>query len=234
MYAMTSKENNTWHGLSLNTIYNMDCIEWMKMIPDWSIDCIITDPPYWMNYVSSRRNIKHKKIIWDDAVDMQELFNKSYKVLKNNSHIYCFCNEYCIWPFRQQLINSWFNIKRMLVWKKNNHTSWDLLWDYANQTEYILFAHKWRRLLNWWRDRNVLEYNRVNTDKHPTAKPVDIIEYFINKSSNELDIILDPFMWSWTTAVACLNTNRSFIWFELDKWYREIANKRIWNLDNIS
>ena len=87
---MTNNENNIWHGLSMNTIYNMDCIEGMKLIPDNSIDCIITDPPYWMNYVSSRRNIKHKKIIWDDTVDMQELFNISYKVLKNNSHIYCF------------------------------------------------------------------------------------------------------------------------------------------------
>ena len=43
---MTLKENNIWHGLSMNTIYNMDCIEGMKLIPDWSIDAIITDPPY--------------------------------------------------------------------------------------------------------------------------------------------------------------------------------------------
>ncbi len=44
-YKEELKKKASWHGLSLNTIYNMDCIEWMKLIPDWSIDCIITDPP---------------------------------------------------------------------------------------------------------------------------------------------------------------------------------------------
>lgn len=71
-----------------------------------------------------------------------------------------------------------------------------------------------------------------NTE-HPTQKPELMIERIILTSSNEWDTILDPFMWSWTTAVACINTNRNFIWFELDKWYREIANKRISNLHNI-
>ena len=213
--------------------YLWDCLEIMdNLIEQWvQVDAIITDPPYWMKYISSRRNIKHKKIIWDDSTDMQLFFDKSFLLLKENTHIYCFCNEYCIWPFREQLINSWFNIKRMLVWKKNNHTSWDLLWDYANQTEYILFAHKGRKLLNWWRDRNILEYNRVNTDKHPTAKPVDIIEYFINKSSNKWDVILDAFAWSFTTAVACENTNRKRICIEKDEWYYNIWIKRV-NGDN--
>lgn len=216
--------------LELNKIYNMDCIEWMKLIPDWSIDCILTDPPYWMNYVSSWRKHKHKPIIWDKELNQDSLFDEYYRILKNNSHIYIYCNEYCIWNFRDNLIKSWFNIKRMLVRLKNNHTSGDLLWDYANITEYILFAHKWRKLLNWWRNRNVLSFSRANTSQHPTAKPVDMIEYLLSKSSIEWDIVLDPFMWSWTTALACINTNRNYIWFELDKSYYEIANQRIYNL----
>ncbi|HNG96762.1 MAG TPA: site-specific DNA-methyltransferase, partial [Candidatus Absconditabacterales bacterium] len=71
-----------------------------------------------------------------------------------------------------------------------------------------------------------------NTE-HPTQKPELMIERIILTSSNEGDTILDPFMGSGTTAVACINTNRNFIGFELDKGYREIANKRISNLHNI-
>ena len=202
-----------------------------KLIAEWvKVDAIITDPPYWMKYISSRRKQKHRAILWDDNVNMDKFFEKSFKILKDNSHIYCFCNEYCIWPFREQMIEAGFNMKRMLVWKKNNHTSWDLLGDYANQTEYILFAHKWRLLLNLSRDRNVLEYSRVNTDLHPTAKPVELISYLISKSSKEKQIILDPFLWSWTTGVACKNLNRDFIGIELDENYFNIAKDRINNL----
>jgi DNA modification methylase len=55
---------------------------------------------------------------------------------------------------------------------------------------------------------------------------------YVLNSSNIGDIILDPFMWSWTTALACINTNRNYIWFELDEWYYKIANKRIYSITN--
>ena len=64
---------------------------------------------------------------------------------------------------------------------------------------------------------------------HPTQKPLDLITRLVLASSNEGDIVLDPFMGSGTTAVACINTNRNYIGFELDKHYCEIANERIRN-----
>ena len=63
--------------------------------------------------------------------------------------------------------------------------------------------------------------------KHPTCKPVSILENLIINSSHENDIILDPFMGSGSTGIACLNTNRKFIGIELNKNYFEIAKKRI-------
>lgn len=213
------------------TAYHWDCLEIMDMlIEQWiKVDAIITDPPYWMKYVSNRRKIKYNKIIWDDNTNMQEFFDKSYNIMKNNSHIYVFCNEYCIGDFRNQLLKSWFSVKRMLVRIKNNHTSGDLLGDYANQTEYILFAHKWRKILNWKRNRNCLNFNRVNTNIHPTAKPVDMFEFIIQKSSEQWNTILDPFAWSFTTAVACENTKRKRICIEKDDNYFNIWLERLKN-----
>ena len=62
---------------------------------------------------------------------------------------------------------------------------------------------------------------------HPTQKPVALIEYLIKTYTNEWETVLDFTMWSWTTAIAAINTNRNYIWFELDEWYFDIANKRI-------
>jgi len=74
--------------------------------------------------------------------------------------------------------------------------------------------------------RQIIEIG-VEQGLHPTQKPLALIEYLIKTYSNEWETVLDFTMWSWTTAIACLNTNRNYIWFELDEWYRNIANKRI-------
>ena len=71
--------------------------------------------------------------------------------------------------------------------------------------------------INWSKNNNV----------HPTQKPVALIEYLIRTYTNEWETVLDFTMGSGTTAIACINTNRNFIWFELDEWYYNIANKRI-------
>ena len=146
-----------------------------------------------------------------------------------NTHTYVFCNEYAISHFRGWLEEAGFKNKRTLVWVKNNHTSGDLLGDYANKTEFILYAQKGRRLLNGRRDTNVLEYSKVNTDRHPTEKPESLCTFLIEKSSNENDTVLDPFMGSGTTGVACKNLNRNFIGIELDPEYFKIAKERIDN-----
>ena len=77
--------------------------------------------------------------------------------------------------------------------------------------------------------KSILEFSWAarNEKVHPTQKPVALIEYLIKTYPNENETVLDFTMGSWTTAIACLNTNRNYIWFELDEWYRNIATKRI-------
>ena len=116
-----------------------------------------------------------------------------------------------------------------MIWIKNNWRAGDLKGAYAKQTEFILFANKGRHLLNGARDTDTLYYNRVvgNMQLHQNQKPVDLLAFLINKSSKPNDTILDCFMGSGSTGVACLETNRNFIGIELEPKYYEIAKKRI-------
>ena len=77
----------------------------------------------------------------------------------------------------------------------------------------------------------IIEISSANQNNkvHPTQKPVALMEYLIKTYTNENETVLDFTMWSWTTAIACINTNRNYIGFELDKWYYDIAQERIRN-----
>jgi DNA modification methylase len=99
-----------------------------------------------------------------------------------------------------------------------------LKWDFAYESIYKLFkGDNRRKQLNGKREGSILKYNKVNNNEyiHPTQKPQDLIEYLIKKSSNKNNLVCDPFMGSGTTAKACINTNRNYIGFEIDKQYCE-------------
>lgn len=210
-----------------------DCLEVMKTFASKSFDLILTDPPYGMDYQSSRRTDKYEKIIGDLNLNWIEPFLKeAYRVLKDNSHLYFFCNDYAISDFRKIIEKVGFMPKRTLVWVKNNHTSGDLEGDYGNKTEFILFAHKGRKELNGKRETNVILEKRQATELHPTQKPVDLMQFFIEKSSNEGDTILDPFGGSCTTAVAAKMLKRNCVCIEKEEKYVKICNERLLSQPN--
>lgn len=214
----------------INEIMHEECFGIMARLPDGIIDCVITDPPYGMDYQSSWRTATEQfdKIELDCDIEWFGQFAKEmFRLLKDNTHAYIFCNDYAISHFRQELEKVGFTIKRTLVWVKNNHTSGDLEGDYGNKTEFLLFCHKGRKELNGSRDTNVLTFPRVSTLLHPTQKPVQIIQYLLEKSSKEGDLILDPFMGSWTTARACKDLGRNFIGFEVSEKYCKIGEERL-------
>lgn len=212
----------------INKIIQGDCLEVMKQMPDKCVDLVVTDPPYGMAYQSSRRIDKHEKIEQDDGIDWFKDFAKEVqRIMKEDTHIYVFCNDYAISHFRDWLGDVGLTPKRALVWVKNNHTSGDLEGDYANKTEFCVYAQKGRRLLNGKRETNVIENKRQNTDLHPTEKPLDLIMRLIEKSSTLSEIVFDPFLGSGTTAVAAKQLGRKYIGIELSERYCEIANERL-------
>ncbi len=206
-----------------------DCLNVMSDIPDNSVDMVLTDPPYGMNYQSGRRKFKAKAIIGDQDISfLDDLSRELYRVSKENSAHYIFCSYHNIDKFKQSF-EKYFKIKNILTWVKNNASMGDLSADFAPKTEFILFLQKGRRNINGKRDSNVLEFKKTNNKLHPTQKPVDMLEFMISKFSDRGDIVLDPFMGSGSTAIACINTSRSFIGIEIDKDYFSIAKERVNN-----
>lgn len=108
--------------------------------------------------------------------------------------------------------------------------------NYAYTHEFIIFAKKWDRFPNHkehWRYKDVWNIQRtIDTwDKlafhHDTQKQIDVVRIPILHWSNKWDVVLDPFIWSWTTAVACKELGRNFIGIEKEHKYVDLANKRL-------
>jgi DNA modification methylase len=226
-------------SVELNRIYQRDCIEGLSMLAPESIDLVVTDPPYGIDFHSNMRKkstLVTTKGIANDGGDNNEFLAKVIeeldRVLKPNTHIYWFTRWDRI-MYHQPLLERYFKVKNALVWRKNGHSMGDLHGSYAGIYETILFAQKGRRSLNEVdgksRHIDVLDFDKVPSGKlrHSHEKPERLIEFLIKKSSDEGDVVLDPFCGSGTTAVSANRIGRDFVTFELVPEFIEIANKRL-------
>jgi site-specific DNA-methyltransferase (adenine-specific) len=210
-----------------NTIYCGDCIDILKLADSESVDLVITDPPYGMSFRSNYRKVRYNLIVNDDGILWsKEITDQLFRVMKPNTHLYWFCSYHNVDVFKKEL-ERLFTIKNILIWEKNNTGMGDLTGSYAPKYEMIIFAQKGRRLLNGRRDPDILHFNRTGNVNHPTEKPVDLLEYLISKSSGEGDTVLDPFIGSGSTAVACKKTLRNYIGIEIDQAFCKKAEERL-------
>lgn len=206
-----------------------DCLQRMKEIPDGSVDMVLTDPPYGMDYQSNRRvaSEQHQKIAGDKDLDwLPEFVEQAHRVARDGTAHYFFCSFHKIDAFKREL-EKHFKIKNLLVWEKDNHSTGDLKGDFAPKVEFCWFVHKGRAFIRGKREPNIFRFARTKNALHPTQKPVDLMEYLIGKFSDEGHTILDPFMGSGTTGVAAINTGRRFIGIERDQTYYTTAAGRI-------
>jgi site-specific DNA-methyltransferase (adenine-specific) len=221
--------------LELNRIYNMDCLEGFKLIPDKSVDLVVTDPPYLiksMNGGGFIKNRPYKKDLDNDLIEgfPESILDELCRVMKK-INIYIWCSKEQIAGLLSYFQNKGANID-LLTWHKTNPVP-ACNNNYLPDTEYIVFAREEGvKIYGTYQTKKKYYITPINSKdkrlyKHPTVKPLNIIENFIINSSLEGEIVLDPFMGSGTTAVACIKTNRNFIGFELDEHYCEIANERI-------
>lgn len=132
-----------------------DCLELMKDISDKSIDMILTDPPYGMNFQSHRRKNIYEKIKNDENLEfLDNFFQECNRVLKKDSALYVFCSWHNVDEFKKQF-EKYFKLKNILVWVKNNHGSGDLQASYAPKYEFILYGNKGRRKFENGREENL-------------------------------------------------------------------------------
>ena len=222
--------------LEINKIHHMDCLKGLKQIPDNSIDLVLTDPPYNINFESNHG--KNFKVDWDTNFVFNKYFNELWRVLKNDSLLIVFSRHDTYADYMKRGIPI---PTSMLIWNKKDYSMGDLKW-FSTSYEIILIWKKGNPklnsikrpngMLNFYKVQNsgAEEFKKgefVNAHIHPTQKPIRLIRYLTKICSNENSLILDPFMGSGTTAVACKQLNRNFIGFELSQEYVDIANKRL-------
>lgn len=241
--------------MEINNIYNMDCLEGMRQLEDNSIDLIITDPPYAVEFSKG----------FDDSYEtvsslLPAWVEEMYRVIKEGSHCYVFIPVKQAGLFITEFQKK-FKLMNILatrtytssIYLKNNFSFNNQLILYLskgkakrlNQVDFVPTSESW---LNDKRNKNPHPYtyqypaffpekmfsnqkttssNSKNTGRHPCEKSVSFEEVLIKLSSNEGDVVLDPFMGGGTTAVAAKNTNRSYIGFELNEEYYDYAIKRL-------
>lgn len=215
-------------------LHHGDCLEVMKDIPDGSVDLVIADPPYTMtkqgkscrpNYmqISSDGNLFEGSIVGPEFW-MAECF----RALKDGTHFYTFCNTNDLRSYLNASAAVGFDFHGIISMIKD--TKMPNRW-YLKYTEPVLFFRKGRaKPIN---DMTSRDYQFVTMPKqkngklHITQKPLEFIERLVSNSSLECGVVLDPFMGSGTTGVACMSTNRRFIGIEKDDKYFEVAKKRL-------
>jgi site-specific DNA-methyltransferase (adenine-specific) len=218
-------------------LHNGDCIAYMKTMDPESIDLIVTDPPYLMDYQSMWRSETptFDKIAGD--IDGHQLikdyFEQCNRILKNDTNIYSFCSWHHIDFFKVEF-EKHFQLKNILLWhKRGGNGLGDLDGSWAVDYEFILFGAKGRRILNKkiakTRTSSVIKTNRVVTATmvHPTEKPVELIEQLVLASSDRGQVVFDGFVGSGSHGSAAVRNGRSFIGCELEERYYKIAKERI-------
>lgn len=219
--AKTTKLMN----LELNRIYNEDCLEGMKRIPDNSVDAIITDIPY--NEVNRKDNglrTLNKETADVGNFDISELTTILCKKTKGSVYMFCGINQ--VSPIREEMTAQGLST-RLLIWEKTNPSpmNGDKIW--LSGIECCVYGKKPGATFNEFCKNTVFRHKVVESSIHPTQKPVDLICRFIYASTYSGDTVLDPFSGSGTTAIACIRTHRNYIGFELDKDYYDKAQERI-------
>ena len=220
--------------LKTNEVYNMDCMEGIKLLDDKSVDLVVIDPPYLLNLTkvknpSSFNNYANDLIGLKDGFDLKVLDLLVQKMKKIN--IYIYCSKRQVKDLIEYFVNKNCNYE-ILTWHKQNPSPL-INNTYLPDTEYIIFAReKGVRIYGSYHTKRkyyISGTNQVDKKKykHPTIKPLPFIENHIINSSKEGDLVLDCFCGSGTTLVGAIRTNRRFIGFEIDKTYYDIAKQRV-------
>lgn len=227
----------------LGKIYNGDCVEFMRELPDGCIDLILSDPPYGIDFCSSRTT--RKEFIKNDSLDewmslLKQMLPQFRRILTDTGCCVCCCGGGGKTPvtamFTMEAIKH-FNLIQTLVWRKFN----GLGWRYRPAYENILVLSKSENNYNFYDESkkciNVIEginqdipqYNADigGEDEHPTQKPVRLMQRLILIHSKENHIVFDPFMGGGATGVAAEILGRRWLGCEIVPKYIELANKRI-------
>lgn len=234
------------------TLYLGDCLEILPTLASESVNMIWTDPPYGHNnadgdLLSARSQIMRDgrataaiAIANDGADEMRAVVSgmlaEAARVLRRDCCCCCCCccggggpRPTFAW-LAQRMDEQGLEFFHSVIWDKLNP---GMGWRYRRQHEMVMVAHRRGGKLAWpdeaVKEPNVIRISKPKDDVHPNVKPLALIERMIRAHTVHDDVVLDPFMGSGTTGVACMNLGRKFIGIEIDERYFQIACERIAN-----
>lgn len=231
-------------------LYNEDCIRAMKRLASDSIDLILTDPPYNLGNFMKDRDTNLKKMRdnffgdagWDDLSfedwekSMDNFFEESVRVLKKGGAMIVFMAIIKVESIIKIAERHGLYYKTTGIWHKLNPMPRNMNLHFVNSTEaWIYFTYKKRtgtfnndgKVLHDFIETGVAANGERKFGKHPTQKPVQLMEFFVKVLTNEGETVLDPFMGSGSVGVAAKKNNRNFIGVEINENYFQIATRRI-------
>lgn len=216
-------------------LYNGDCFDVLREMPDESVDMVFADPPYWtLNKwrsmgTTTRLGGHHdpaKRHGWYETIGPESvdvLLKEIFRLLKPNRHGFVMCDGQTL----RYVLNAaaeYFSYFKPLVWDKVNP---GMGYHLRACHEYIVMLDKGKNLI--CKDRrlkDIISIPSIRTD-FPTQKPVELVELFVKNFTDGGGYVLDPFMGSGTTGEACIQTGRKFIGIEINPDYFKIAEARI-------
>lgn len=231
----------------INKILNEDCMKGIHglIVDGIYVDLIVADPPYVISRESNFHTMKDRKNartgtsfgVWDKEFDNVAWIEKSFDILKDGGSLIVFNDFKKVSDTIAIASNAGFEFKDVIIWEKTNPMPRNRDRRYVPSLELMTWFVK-KKKAKWTFNRQNVAYRspvmRFASESgggfkryHPTQKPVKLIEEIINIHSNAGDLVLDPFMGSGTTAIAALNTGRSYVGFELSREYFDIAINRI-------
>lgn len=216
-------------------LFKEDAVSWLSMLEDSSVDLIITDPPY--ESLEKHRKIgtttrlkvsKSSSNQWFDIFPnsrFENLLTEAYRVLRNGSHFYLFCDQETMFFIKPLAESVGFKFWKPIVWDK---VCIGMGYHYRARYEFVLFFEKGKRKLNDLSIPDILEFKRVHRG-YPTEKPIPLLEQLILQSSNEGDLVVDPFFGSGSTLKAAQNLRRSSMGSDISDSAHELVNQRYLN-----
>jgi len=214
----------------MDKVYNMDCMEAMKLLDDNSIDFILTDPPYNVGKDFKGEDLNEKDFFYFHSKYLFEF----KRIIKRHHPIVIFFNNGSNLKEFLSLSGSILDFKRYITIYKPNDCSYPMVSLLRTSEAALVFSDN--GAINYKSDINihdVLIYNHIKKDKtfyHPSVKPIEAIKQIILAFTKEGDIIFDPFIGSGTTIVAAKSLKRHYIGCEINNEYCEMAKRRIYNV----
>lgn len=217
-----------------NDLVQGDMLEKMNGIPDNSVDLLLTDPPYKIVQggatndaftLTGGSDYSGGRLFGSNDIEFSEWAEEVYRVQKEGTHAYVFTNDRNMQGLMSAFTNVGYQLLNILVWNKNTHSPNRY---YLKNVEFIVMFRKGRaRNINAMGSFASMNYTAVKDKIHPSQKPEELLMHLIKNSTNESELILDPFAGSGSTLIASKKLGRNFIGIELDENYYKIAQNRI-------